>query len=136
MALVVVSVILAGLLVYSAARKLSHREDVVRTYARVEVAESRLNLLAALLLAGAAGLVGGLAWAPLGLAAAITLACYFLVAVLFHVRARDLRNLPTPLVHLALAITVVVLTWTTEGVVLTWTSEGMVVGWTSMPFHE
>ncbi|MFI6483880.1 DoxX family protein [Nonomuraea sp. NPDC050663] len=118
MALVVVSLILAALLVYSAVRKLSHREEVVRTYARAGVAEPRLNLLAALLLAGAAGLVGGLAWAPLGLAAAIALACYFLAAVFFHVRAHDLRNLPTPLVYLALAIIVIVLNRTAGGMVV------------------
>ena len=55
-----------------------------------------------MLLAGAAGLLG-LWWAPMGVAAAAALVVYFLVAVSFHVRADDLRNLPTPLVMELLA---------------------------------
>jgi DoxX-like family len=98
LATAVVSVLLAAALSYSALRKLSHRPEVVQTYLRAGVPEDRLDLLALVLLAGAAGLLLGLLWAPVGFAAAACLVVYFLVAVTFHIRADDARNLPTPLV--------------------------------------
>ncbi|MGH8826046.1 MAG: DoxX family protein [Jiangellaceae bacterium] len=102
--LTVVTALLAGLLVFTAVRKLSHAEAVVRSYGDVGVPEDKLNLLAAILLAGAAGLVVGLWWRPLGVAAAIGVACYFLLAVVQHVRAKDSKHLPTPLAYETLAI--------------------------------
>ncbi|MEV6110189.1 DoxX family protein [Streptomyces sp. NPDC051940] len=102
-AIVIVAVVLAALLAVSAALKLSHRPDVVAGYARVGVPEERLNALAGLLLAGAAGLLAGLFLKPLGVAAAACLTCYFLLACAAHVRSRDTAHLPTPLVLLALA---------------------------------
>jgi hypothetical protein len=98
-----VSILLAALLVFAAARKLSHRESVVRSYQRVGVPEDKLNALAAILLSGAAGLLAGLWWAPIGVAAAAGAVCYFIVAAGFHVRAHDTGNLPTPLVLAVLA---------------------------------
>lgn len=98
-----VSAVLAALLAWSAIRKLSHREDVVRSYVRVGVAEDKLNYLAMILLAGAAGLILGVAWAPVGVAAAVGVVCYFLIAIAFHIRARDARNLPAPLTYAVLA---------------------------------
>ena len=68
------------------------------------VPEDRLNYLAAILLAGAAGLILGLFWAPIGVAAAIGVIIYFSTAVAFHLRADDARNLPTPLTLLVLGI--------------------------------
>jgi DoxX-like family len=96
-ATIVVSALLAAILVFSAVRKLSHRKDVVQTYLRAGVPEDRLDQLAIVLLAGASGLLVGLLWAPVGLAAATCLVIYFSVAVTFHIRADDARNLPTPL---------------------------------------
>lgn len=98
-----VSVLLAALLTWSAIRKLSHREDVVRSYVRVGVAEDKLNALAIILLAGAVGLVLGLAWAPIGIAAAAAVVCYFLIAIAFHIRAHDVGNLPMPLTFAVMA---------------------------------
>ena len=99
----VVSVLLAALLVVTAARKLGHRPAVVATYRRVGVPEKRLNQLAVLLLAGAAGLVVGLWWEPLSVAAAAALVAYFLLAIGAHVRARDTANVPMPALYLALS---------------------------------
>ena len=96
LATVIVSILLAALLAFAAIRKLSHREEVVRTYLRVGVPEDKLDYLAAILLAGAAGLILGLFWAPIGVAAAVGVICYFLVAIAFHIRADDVTNLPTP----------------------------------------
>jgi DoxX-like family len=99
-----VSSVLAALMSFAAVRKLSHRDDVVASYARVGVPEDRLNQLAVILLAGAAGLLGGLVWAPLGVAAATGTSAYFLVAIAAHVRHHDLEPIPTPIVMEALAI--------------------------------
>jgi hypothetical protein len=99
----VVSVLLAALLAVTAVRKLGHRPAVVAMYRRVGVPEERLNQLAALLLAGAAGLVLGLWWKPLGVAAAAALVVYFLLAIGAHVRARDTASLPMPALYLALS---------------------------------
>ena len=35
-------------------------------------------------------------WVALGIAAASAVACYFAVAVAFHIRAGDAEHLPTP----------------------------------------
>jgi DoxX-like family len=102
-ATVVVSLLLAAALSFAAARKLSHREDVVRSYARAGVPEDRLDLLAGILVTGAAGLIIGLAWAPIGVAAALALVVYFLVAVGFHIRAGDGANVPMPALLAAIA---------------------------------
>ena len=105
----IVSILLAAILTWAAARKLSHREEVVRSYLRAGVPEERLNQLALILLMGAAGLVAGLAWAPLGVAAAVGVICYFLGAVASHLRAGDIRNTPTPLALGLLAVLALVL---------------------------
>lgn len=104
---VVLSVLLALAIAYSAARKLTHAPEVVSSYALAGVPEERLNLLAAVLFAGAAGLLTGLAWEPLGVAAAAALAVYFAVAVGFHIRNGDAAHLATPLVLALLAAAIV-----------------------------
>ena len=105
----IVSVLLAALLTYSAVRKLSHEEGVVQGYTRAGVPEDRLDQLAFILFAGAAGLILGLFWAPVGVAAAGALVLYFAVAVAFHIRANDEKHLPTPLVMEVLAAAALVL---------------------------
>jgi hypothetical protein len=104
LATIIVSALLATLLAIAAIRKLSHRQAVVETYVRVGVPEDRLDYLAAILLAGAAGLILGLFWPPIGAAAGAGVVVYFLVAIAFHVRADDVANLPTPLALEATAI--------------------------------
>jgi DoxX-like family len=113
-ATVLVSALLAVLMSYAAVRKLSHRPEVVASYVRVGVPEERLDLLAVTLLAGAAGLVVGLAWAPLGVTASAAVAAYFLVAIGAHIRSGDLEHIPTPIFMETLAIGATVLraaTW-------------------------
>lgn len=108
-AAVIVTSLLAATLVAAAIRKLSHRSDVVRSYARVGVPEARLNYLAVILLAGAAGLVGGLFWAPIGLAAGAGVVVYFLLAIAAHVRTGDEEHLLTPLLIEVFALAAVAL---------------------------
>lgn len=91
-----VSAVLAALLVFAAVRKLTHADAVVAEYAQLGVTEDKLNPLAACLLAGAAGLIAGVFWAPVGIAAAIGVLCYFIGAIVVHLRARDTAHLPVP----------------------------------------
>lgn len=104
-----VSILLAAALAFAAVRKLSHRPGVVASYAQVGVPEERLNQLALILLAGAAGLLVGLAWAPIGIAAAVGVVVYFVLALAAHVRADDVENLPTPAVIELLAVAALLL---------------------------
>jgi hypothetical protein len=112
-ALAIISILLAALLAFAAVRKLSHAQHVVQTYARVGVPEDKLDYLAMILLAGAAGLLLGLAWPPIGLAAAVGVTCYFILAIASHIRADDIRNLPTPIALEAMAVAALVLRVTT-----------------------
>jgi len=109
----ITSLLLAALLAFAAIRKLSHGPDVVETYVRVGVPEERLDLLAALLLAGAGGLVLGIAWGPIGVAAACGVVAYFLVAIGAHIRAGDERNLPTPVAIELLAVATLIMRYAT-----------------------
>lgn len=89
--------------------KLTGRQDVVASYERVGVPARRLPALAAVLVAGAAGLLAGLAWSPAGVAAAGCLGVYFVLALAAHARYHDLRNAGTPMLMLALAVAGLVL---------------------------
>jgi len=102
-ALAIISILLAAALSYSAALKLTHRPEVVASYARAGVPERWLNRLAAILFAASVALVAGVLLEPLGLAAAVALVAYFAVAVSFHVRNGDRAALPTPVAMLLLA---------------------------------
>lgn len=72
-------------------------------------AGDKLGYLAVILLAGAAGLLAGLLWAPIGIAAASGLIAYFVLAVAAHIRADDVENLPTPAAIELLAVAALVL---------------------------
>jgi DoxX-like family len=95
-AVIALSVLLAAMLAASALRKLGHREDVVAGYTRVGVPAERLDYLAYILLAGAAGLLVGLFWPPLGIAAAAGVLLYFLLAVAAHIRSGDTAHMQPP----------------------------------------
>ena len=105
----VISSLLAAVLAFSAIRKLSHRPEVVATYTRVGVPEDKLDYLAYVLLAGAVGLVVGVFWGPLGVAAAAGLVVYFLLAIGAHIRGDDAGHLATPIVIELLALAALVL---------------------------
>jgi hypothetical protein len=108
-ATVIVSALLAALLVMSAAMKLRHQESFVAGYIRLGVPEDKLNYLALVLIAGAAGLLLGLTVAPIGVAAAVGVILYFVAAIGFHIRANDTKNVPMPAVFLVLGIIALVL---------------------------
>lgn len=109
-ATVIISVVLAVALVASAAMKLQRNPQVVAAiHDTVGVPMRWLPILAALEVAGAVGLIVGLWWAPLGIAAAIGVIAYFVGAVIAHLRVGDTKGLAGPTVPLLLAITALVL---------------------------
>ena len=108
-ALIVVSSLLGRPLTVSAALKLTHRRKVVEGYRIAGVPETWLNGLAALLLAAAAGLIVGLWWPIASIAAAVGLVVYFVLAVGFHIRAKDTAHAITPAVLACVAAAVLAL---------------------------
>jgi hypothetical protein len=109
-ALVVLTVLLAAMCLSSASMKLRKHEKVVSVIGgTVGVPARYFPVLAALELAGAAGILIGLRFAPLGIAAAVGLVLYFVGALIGHLRVGDTKNLAMPLPTLALSIVVLVL---------------------------
>jgi hypothetical protein len=109
-ALTVVTVVLAAVLAMSASMKLRKQEQAVSVIGgTVGVPLRAFPLLAALELAGAAGIVAGLWFQPLGIAAAAGLVLYFVGAVTGHLRVGDTKNLTMPLPPLVLSVAVLVL---------------------------
>ncbi|WP_328528057.1 DoxX family protein [Nocardioides sp. NBC_00368] len=92
-ATLVLSILFALLLLFSAYGKLTHNPAQAETLEKVGVTRI-VPILALLEIAGAAGLIIGLFWWPLGVAAAIGTTLYFLGAVIAHVRVRDTAIAP------------------------------------------
>lgn len=108
-AALIVSVLLALLLVSSAISKLRGAESSLSVLDTVRWPRDRAWILAVVELVGAAGLVIGLLWWPLGVAAAAGVIVYFVGALVAHLLARDPRGAVSPIVPLALAIAALVL---------------------------
>lgn len=109
-ALVITTALLALICVFSASMKLRQHEQVVTVIGgTVGVPARYFPVLAALEVAGAAGIVAGLWFALLGIAAAAGLTAYFIGAVGGHLRVRDTKNLAMPLPPLVLSVAVLVL---------------------------
>ena len=107
-ATVIVSLFLAVALTVSGVGKLRGMPQVVESIERVGVPRNRFAVLAGLEFAGALGLVVGLFWAPLGIAAAIGVVLYFLGAIGAHLRVAD-RGFGPALFLLAVAVAALVL---------------------------
>ena len=101
-AYIVVAVIFAAVLAMSGRGKLVKDERIVKPLTGIGVPLSWFPLLATAEIAGALGLLVGIFFAPLGIAAAIGTILYFVGAIIFHVRASDLKGLPAPAVMLLL----------------------------------
>ena len=87
--------------------KLTRQPKVIATLTGVGVPENRIPLLAALEILGALGLIIGIWVQPLGAAAAIGLALYFLCAVAAHVLIKEpiKESLPAIFLFLMAAVT-------------------------------
>jgi hypothetical protein len=77
---------------------------VLKFMSEVGIPESWVSKLAILKLAGALGLLAGLAVRPIGIAAGVGLVLYFVGAVLTHIRARVFYNIGFPAAYLGLSI--------------------------------
>lgn len=105
LATLIVTILFALVLLLSAYGKLTRDPQQMTTLERVGFPERYVPLLAAAEIAGAAGILTGLAWAPLGVAAAVGLIAYFIGAVVSHLRVRDPRVLPPATLLLAAVAT-------------------------------
>ena len=104
-----IALIVSLLLVASGVFKLRRHPNVVHGIHEVVGVPLRwLPWLAACEFAAAAGLLIGIVWWPLGFAAALGVAVYFLGASIGHVRVKDFKGLPTPAVMVLIAIVILV----------------------------
>nr|WSW69368.1 DoxX family protein [Streptomyces sp. NBC_00995] len=113
LALLVVTLLTAAINIGIAAADLAGARFVLANSAEVGVPRVWLPRLAALKLAGAAGLLLGLldpALRPLAAAAACGLGLLYLGALAFHLRARVLHNLAFPGFYFATAVASLALT--------------------------
>src|SRR5258706_11951823 len=108
-AYIILAVVMAFLAVASGVLKLRRDPRVVATIHGVTgVPLHWFPFLATLEIAGALGVLIGVVWVPLGLAAGIGLVLYFLGAIIAHVRVRDFTGISHPVLPLVLAMATVV----------------------------
>jgi len=106
-ATLVLTILFALLLLFSAYGKLTRDPSQAATLEKVGAARIA-PVLAVLEIAGAVGLIAGLLWWPLGVAAAIGTALYFLGAVIAHVRVGD-RQVAPAVVLMLVSVAIIVL---------------------------
>jgi hypothetical protein len=104
----IVSSLLALVLVVSAGGKLTKSPQIMTVMTTVGFPEGKLWLLAAAEIAGAVGLVLGLFWWPIGVAAAAGVILYFIGALGAHLRVKD-KNFAAALILLLAAVAALVL---------------------------
>ncbi len=108
-AYIILAIVRVATIVFSSIGKFRRAPRVMRTIVEAaRVPAQWLPWLAACELAGAAGLLIGIAWAPLGVAAASGLVLYFVGALVAHLRAGDVRGMLTPVVPLLFTVAVLV----------------------------
>ena len=86
---IVVTALLAALFAFAGLIKVLGVRQSLAIRDHLGVDPTQWRLIGLLELAGVAGALAGLAWAPIGVAAAIGLALLVLGAIVFHVRASD-----------------------------------------------
>ncbi|WP_033338695.1 DoxX family protein [Catenuloplanes japonicus] len=100
-----VAAVIYGLMnVSSAIAKIRGVDRVAGVLTTVGVPPRLFTPLALLNIAGGIGLWIGIAWRPLGIAAAAGLALYFAGAVIAHIRVRDTAGIPLPAILSTLAV--------------------------------
>lgn len=109
LAYVITGVVLALVLLVSARAKLTRDERLVDGLTGLGVPLKMFPFLAACEIAGAVGLVIGIWWAPLGIAAAVGVVLYFVGAVGAHLLRSDFKGTPNAAVLLLVAVAVLIL---------------------------
>jgi hypothetical protein len=106
----VITIVLAALAAFSGVGKLRHDPKIVRViHEIIGVPLKFFPHLAACEIAGALGLVVGIWWPPLGIAAAIGLVIYFVGAVVSHLRVGDAKGIGPASFILAMSIAALIL---------------------------
>lgn len=113
-ATVIVTIVLAVTLGFSAFRTVTRDRAMVDNIYGVGIRDEWMPILAGILATCAVGLVGGLIWWPLGVAAAGISVLYFLTAIGAHLRVRDRQVVPA-LAFLVIAAAVLALRLVTRG---------------------
>ncbi|MEU6978790.1 MULTISPECIES: DoxX family protein [unclassified Streptomyces] len=108
-AYVVLAILVSLVLLGSARGKLVRDEKIVAGMQKVNVPDNWLPRLATLEILGAIGLIAGIWFRPLGIAAGVGVVLYFLGAIVTHIRAKDGKGAPVPAVLALLAAAPVVL---------------------------
>jgi DoxX-like family len=103
----VIVIVLALLALAAAAAQLARVKAILDSLIHVGLSERIIPLLAACLIAGGLGLLIGLWYPLLGLAAAVGLVLFFVAATIAHLRKSDFKGLPAPLTMLILAVSAV-----------------------------
>ncbi len=99
----IVGAVLALGVLASATAQITGNKVILANMAHLGISVRILPFLATCLVAGGAGLLVGLWYRPLGIAAAGALVLYFVGAVVAHLRKGDVKGLPAPLLFLVLA---------------------------------
>ena len=109
-AYIVVAVLMALMMFFSASGKLTLNPAVVKgIHEVVGVPLNLLPVLALLEIAGGIGLLAGIVRPKLGIAGAIGLVCYFVGAFIAHVRVADWAGLTGPIVPFVFAVAALIL---------------------------
>nr|WP_237270733.1 DoxX family protein [Streptomyces caniscabiei] len=108
-AYVVLAVVLSLLLLASARGDIVRDPKITDGLKALGVPDNWFVPLGLVKIAGALGLLVGIAYRPLGIAAAIGVVLYFLGAVITHIRAGDKKGLGTPAVIMLVSVAPVVL---------------------------
>jgi hypothetical protein len=100
----VLAVVYSGMLIFSGILKLQHTPQAVQIiHELIGVPLEYFPVLAACEIAGAVGLLAGIRWARLGIAAAIGIVIYFVGAIISHLRVGDVAGIGSPTFMLAVA---------------------------------
>ncbi|MFG3701990.1 DoxX family protein [Micromonospora sp. NPDC047620] len=109
-AVIALTVILASVFLSTALPKLTGQAQMRERMAHLGVSPGLTRVLGVLEIAAVAGLLLGLLWAPLGIAAAVGLALQMVGAVVYHARAKDPAAMTlTPVIFAVAAVALVVL---------------------------
>jgi isoprenylcysteine carboxyl methyltransferase (ICMT) family protein YpbQ len=101
----VLAVVYSVTLIFSGIFKLQHHPQAVQIiHELIGVPLGLFPVLAACEFAGAAGLLAGIRWAGLGIAAAVGLVIYFVGAMISHMLAADFAGLGSPGYMLVIAL--------------------------------
>jgi len=100
----VLAVLYSGMLIFSGVTKLQHHPQAVQIiHELIGVPLGWFPVLAACEFAGALGLLAGIRWAGLGIAASVGVVLYFVGAIVSHLLAGDVAGIASPVFMLAIA---------------------------------